>query len=215
MLKSATGERNEGMVRYLMEIGALKSSGIIRAFRAVDRVNFVPRAYASYAYEDNPIKTVGDSTISQPYTVAVMVEELGPKTGDKILEVGTGSGYNACILAECVGPEGRVVSIEMDRKVAEFGSANIKEAKVVNITLVEEDGFRGYPELAPYDRIVYTCAIPEVPKEVLEQMKVGGRIVAPVGDGPQMLTSITRVSEAEFVKKEMGYFKFVPVKTLQ
>ena len=212
MRKIIPKSQNELMVRHLMEMGALRSRRIISAFRATDRKLFVPRAYAASAYLDVPLPTVGESTISQPYTVAIMAEELGPRAGDKILEIGTGSGYNACILARCVGAKGRIISMELDRKVVEFARNNIKRTGARNVIVVEGDGTRGYSELAPYDGIIYTGALPAISGAVLNQLKVGAAIVAPVGRHPQILTSIRRTPTG-FIKKELGYFSFVPIVT--
>lgn len=212
MLGSDPKWQNSRMVRQLVAKGALRSKRIISAFMKTDRRMFVPPDYAAYAYDDNPLPTVGRSTISQPYTVAVMAEWLAPKAGDRILEVGTGSGYNACILAECVGARGSVISVELDRNVAEFARRNIRRAGARNVTLVQGDGSRGYQRMAPYDGIIYTGAIPKIPAVTLGQLKMGAAALAPAGDLPQVLTLMKR-THAGFTQKELGHFLFVPIKS--
>ena len=207
-----SGLANGRMVDSLMEEGILKTGSIIRAFRRVKRADFVLPEHRSYAYHDSVLPTVGDSTISAPHAVAAMLEELAPRTGEKILEIGTGSGYNACLLSACVGPKGKVISVEIDEKVAEFARRNVERLKPKNVTLVEGDGSGGYQKLAPYNRMIYTCAIPKIPKAAILQLKVGGKLVAPVGGHPQVLTSIKRVSQSETAKRELGYYLFVPLK---
>ena len=202
---------NEQMIRNLIEEGVLKDSLIIQAFRKVRRREFALPEQRAYAYLNTVLPSKGGATMSQPYAVAAMLEELAPRQGERILEIGTGSGYNACLICKCVGSKGRVVSIEIDHEAAEFARKNVGKERP-NITLLEGDGSEGYQKMAPYDGIIYTCAIPKIPEEAVSQLKIGGRLVAPVGDYLQVLSSITKVSESETSKRELGHYLFVPLR---
>jgi len=206
-------EENERLVEHLISVGALKTPRIIEAFKKTPRHLFVREEYFSHAYDDIPLPTYENQTISQPYTVAIMTEALNPRPGNKILEIGSGSGYQAALLARCVDSKGKVITVELEAKLVEFSKKNLKKAKVKNVKLVKWDGKKGYGKEAPYDRCIITAACPEIPKPVLNQTKVGGKIIAPVNDswGQKMLL-LDKVSEKEFKTKDLGSFIFVPLR---
>jgi protein-L-isoaspartate(D-aspartate) O-methyltransferase len=206
-------EQNERLVEHLISVKALKTSRIIEAFRKTPRHLFVNKEYLSHAYDDIPLPTYNSQTISQPYTVAIMTEVLDPKPGNKILEIGSGSGYQAALLARCVGQRGKVITVELEKKLVEFAKRNLKKVKIKNVRIIEWDGKKGYEKEAPYDRCMITAGCDEVPKPVLNQTKVGGKIVAPVNDflGQKMLL-IEKLSDKEFKTKDLGSFVFVPLR---
>jgi protein-L-isoaspartate(D-aspartate) O-methyltransferase len=206
-------EENERLVEHLISVGALKTPRIIEAFKKTPRHLFVREDYISHAYNDIPLPTYNGQTISQPYTVAIMTEALEPKPGNKILEIGSGSGYQAALLARCVGSKGKVITIELEEKLVEFSKKNLEKTKIKNVKVIKWDGKKGYKKDAPYDRCIITAACPEIPKPVFNQTKVGGRIVAPVNDlwGQRMLL-VEKVSDKEFKTKDLGSFIFVPLR---
>ena len=185
---------------------------IIDAFLAVPRDLFVLGDFAESAYLDIALPIVGGSTISQPTTVAMMLEALEPKSGEKVLEIGTGSGWQACLLSRCVGRKGSVVTIEINQGVADFAKSNIGKIKPSKVKTVVGDGSAGYPKEAPYNKIIYTAAAPSIPQEVISQLAVGGRLVAPVGSlTMQIMKIVDRASEKKVNEREIGTFQFVPL----
>jgi protein-L-isoaspartate(D-aspartate) O-methyltransferase len=207
-------EENEFLIKSLIEQGVLRTQKLINAFRKIMRHDFVPKKYLHSAYEDIPLPLTEDSraTISQPLTVAYMLEALNPKKGEKILDVGTGSGWQACLLAYCVSERGKVVTIEIDKEVYQFAKKNIKKYNFKNIILVRGDGSLGYEKEAPYDKIIVAAAAYELPKPLRKQIKIGGRIVAPIGGRyEQQVIVFDKISESRFKKKSLGHFVFVPL----
>ncbi len=207
-------EERESLIKHLIESKALKTPRIIEAFRKIPRHLFVRKEYLSHAYDDIPLPTFCGQTISQPYTVAIMTEALNPKPGEKILEIGSGSGWQAAILGYCVGKKGKVITVELEKTLIEFARKNLKKLKLkLNIEVIHWDGKKGYPKEAPYDKCIITAGCPEIPEPVLNQVKVSGRIVAPVDSfwGQRMLV-IDKISEKEFRKKDLGSFIFVPLR---
>lgn len=206
-------EKNEFLVKHLISAGVLKTPRIIEAFKKTPRHLFVRKDYLSHAYDDIPLPTYLGQTISQPYTVAVMTEALNPKPGEKILELGAGSGYQAAIIGKCVGTKGKVITIELESSLAEISSKNVKKVKLKNVRVILGDGKEGYPKEAPYDKCIITAACDEIPKKVIEQVKTGGRIVAPVNNFiGQKLIVVDKISETEFKKEDLGSFVFVPLR---
>jgi protein-L-isoaspartate(D-aspartate) O-methyltransferase len=205
--------QNKRLVNHLVSVGALKTPRIIEAFKKIPRHLFVREDYLKHAYEDIPLPTFHGQTISQPYTVAIMTEALDPKPGEKILEIGAGSGWQSALLGYCVGPKGKVITVEKEPVLVEFARENIKKVKLKNVEVVHGDGKKGYSKEAPYDRCIITAACPEIPNPVMKQVKNGGRIVAPVGDffGQRMIV-LDKISEKEFKKKDLGSFIFVPLR---
>jgi len=206
-------EQRELLIKHLIEVGALKTPKIIEAFRKIPRDFFVRKDYLKYAYEDIPLPTFSGQTISQPYTIAIMTEALIPKSGEKILEIGSGSGYQAALLGYCVGKKGKVITIELEKELVEFSKKNIKKVKLKNVKIIHGDGKKGYPKEAPYDKCIITAACDEVPKAIIGQVKINGRIVAPVNNlfGQRMMV-IDKTGKNKFKKKDLGSFIFVPLR---
>jgi protein-L-isoaspartate(D-aspartate) O-methyltransferase len=206
--ESTPAARREAMVKYQIEGRGIKDKAVLAAFRKVPRERFVPERWRERAYEDNPLPIGEGQTISQPYIVAWMTELIGPKKGMRVLEIGTGSGYQAAILAECVG---EVDTIEVVPSLGRNAEAVLREQGYRNIRVRIGDGYAGWPKRAPYDAILLTAAPPtDVPKPLLEQLKVGGRLVAPVGRDEQDLVRITR-TETGFQREVLAPVRFVPM----
>jgi protein-L-isoaspartate(D-aspartate) O-methyltransferase len=184
--------RADAMVREQIEARGVRDARVLAALRAVPRHRFVPEAYRESAYDDGPLPIGHRQTISQPYIVAVMTELLRPQPGDRVLEIGTGSGYQAAVLARLVQ---RVYSIEIVPELAARARANLAELGVANVEVFAGDGFRGLPDRAPFDGILLTAAPAEVPQPLLDQLAMGGRLVAPVGGFDQDLRVLERTPE--------------------
>ncbi len=173
----------------------IKDDSVIRAMKSVPRHLFVPWYLRNKAYEDRPLPIGEGQTISQPYIVALMSELLEVQPGDRVLEVGTGSGYQAAVLAE-MGAE--VISMEIIKSLADRARKRLRELKYDGVQVINGDGYFGYPKKAPFDGIIVTCAAPHIPGPLLEQLKPGGRMVIPVG-APFMTQTLMLV-----VKKKDG-----------
>ncbi len=184
----------------------------IEAFDSVSREDFVLPQMIGAAYDDMPLPILRGKTISQPTTVMLMTHALELEDGDNVFEVGTGSGYQCAIIAWIVGSQGKVVSAEVVPELVQFAKENLKKAGITNVEVHEMEGSRGYAKNAPYDRIIITAACKEFPKPLLEQLKVDGIIVGPVGDSheQEMVKGIKRPDgriEYEF----LGQFLFSPM----
>lgn len=201
------------MIQSLERRGYLNSSMVIEAFRNVPRELFVPEEMKNEAYSDNPLPIGQGQTISAPSMIAIMLEVLEVEKGQKILEIGTGSGYNAALLAEMAGSEGIVYTIERLESVAEKGRKNLEEMGYKNVEVIVGDGTEGYSEEAPWDRILITACAPEVPDPLIEQLNIGGRLAAPVGSYymSQTLLVVKKVSEGETEVEKHGGCAFVPL----
>lgn len=203
--------KHKGLRKKLIQ--TIKSKGInntnvLSAIGKVPRHLFMDSGFIDHAYQDKAFPIGADQTISQPYTVAFQTELLEVNKGDKVLEVGTGSGYQAAVLCELGA---NVFSIERQgdlyKKVVNFlPSINYYPKKIVY-----GDGYKGLKEEAPFDSIIVTAGAPFVPKTLLNQLKIGGRLVIPVGENIQVMTLYVRVSEKKFNMKEFGEFQFVPL----
>lgn len=174
------------LVDQLKLYGYIRTREVERAFLKVPREEFVPPDLRKKAYLDTPLPIGHGQTISAPHMVAIMTELLGARIGEKVLEVGTGSGYQAAILAEIVNPDrkagGIVYTIERIPQLAEFAKKNLERTGYINrVVVIVGDGSKGYPKEAPYDKIIVTAAAPRVPRSLLEQMRSPGRMVIPVG----------------------------------
>jgi protein-L-isoaspartate(D-aspartate) O-methyltransferase len=204
-------KEREGMVRDLVRDGFVRSPAGERAFRAVPRELFVPPDVRRDAYADTPLPIPLGQTISAPSMIAIMLEEADLAEGLKVLDVGTGSGYNAALLAAIAGPA-NVVSIERHPDLAAFARENLAAAGVP-VRVVVGDGSLGHPPEAPYDRIVVTAGAPRIAKAWVEQTKVGGRIVAPVGRSTfsQTLVIATKVADGKVSTRHGTACAFVPL----
>jgi len=181
----------EEMVETQIRARGIKEWTVLNAMLKVDRHRFVPEEMHHLAYSDRPLPIGEGQTISQPYIVALMTELLEVKKGDKVLEVGTGSGYQAAILAELTDD---VYTIEIIESLARSAEKTLKELGYGNIRVKVGDGYVGWEEFAPFDAIIVTCAPTHVPQPLLDQLKEGGRLVIPVGDYYQELKKITKVT---------------------
>ncbi len=206
-------EERRRLVSKLIREGILKSKEVIDAFLKVPREEFVPRHLKRLAYADMPLPIGHGQTISAPHMVAIMTEALAPRKGNKVLEVGTGSGYQAAILAEIVGDEGHVWTIERIPALAEFARENLRRTSYARrVTVIVGDGSKGYPDAMPYDRIIVTAAAPDVPEPLIEQLAPGGRLVIPVGDSfTQRLLILEKRHDGSIIKRWGTYCVFVPL----
>jgi protein-L-isoaspartate(D-aspartate) O-methyltransferase len=179
--RSVLERERRAKVDWLVAHGLVKSERIRQALLKVRREDFIPRRYRDYAYLEVPLPLPGrDATISCPHSYPLFYEPLGLDAGHRFLEVGTGSGYGAAIAREVVGSEGLVVSVELDAVTLAFARANLAQAGYSDIVLVEGDGGVGHAAPAPYDRIAVTAACPEIPPPLIEQLRPGGRLIAPL-----------------------------------
>lgn len=190
--------------------GFLTQKKVEEAIKNTPRHLFVPKDFVSKAYEDIPLTTKKSQTISQPRVVARMTEWLDVKNGNKVLEIGTGSGWQSAILSKMVG-NGKVYSIERLEELAQFARQNHQKAGIKNIEIVCADGTLGYPEKAPFDRIIITAACKKIPQCLLDQLAPGGLLIAPVGEFSQSMTLLRKTESGIVeVKKELEY-RFVPL----
>lgn len=185
----------------------IRDERVLRAMARVPRHRFVPADVVPLSYANEPMPIGSSQTISQPYVVAYMSELLQLESDDKVLEVGTGSGYQAAVLAELAR---EVYSIEIIPELAAFGEANLKAAGYTNVTVRVGDGYAGWPEKAPFDAIIVTAAPDHVPPKLVEQLAVGARLVIPVGDYYQEIIVITK-TERGVVEKRTIPVRFVPM----
>lgn len=202
--------QRERMVADQIEARGVRHAGVLSAMRTVPRHLFVPEELRSMAYWDQPLPIGYGQTISQPYIVAVMTELLAPEKHHKVLEIGTGSGYQAAVLSPL---SGRVFSIEIVPELAARSAALLKQLGYDNVTVREGDGYLGWPEQAPFDRIILTAAPPEVPKALIDQLKAGGRLVAPVGRTAfsQELVVIDKDLKGRTSSRSVFPVRFVPM----
>ena len=171
-------------VRQLVAQGYLESERIRRALLEIPREDFIPRLYRDYAYLEVPLPLPGErATISCPHSYPLFYEPLGLDKGHRFLEVGLGSGYGVAVARKVVGPEGLAVSVEIDPLTFAFAQSNLERAGYHDVVLVQGDGGLGHPALSPYDRVAITAACVEVPPPLIEQLRVGGRLIAPVFEG--------------------------------
>ena len=196
------------LVAKLIRDGYLKTPQIIGAFSVIDRADFVPEEYKSESYGDYPLPIGYGQTISQPATVAFMLELLQPEAGDKVMDIGAGSCWQTALLAEIVGEKGSVSALERIPELCEFGQKNLQKYHFKNISFLCADATKGLPEQAPFDKIIAAAAGDMMPPIWLEQLKVGGRIVAPIGSS---IWLYIKKSKTEFEKLEYPGFVFVPL----
>ena len=200
------GKRQQ-LVRTVRKKGIIDEK-VLAAIGKIPRHLFMDSSFEDHAYQDKAFPIAADQTISQPYTVAFQSQLLEIKKGDKVLEVGTGSGYQTAVLCELGA---RVYSIERQRELYKKTKTFLAKLGYRPKYLSFGDGYKGIPEYAPYEKIIVTAGAPEVPKELLSQLKVGGRLVIPVGTKVQTMTLFIRKSAKEFDKTEFGAFRFVPL----
>ena len=202
--------RHKGLRKKLVEViksKGIQNSKVLEAIGNVPRHFFLDTAFADHAYENKAFPIGSGQTISHPYTVAFQSELLEVKKGHKVLEIGTGSGYQTTVLCELGA---KVFSIERQKELFDRTKRILKK---MNYTakLYYGDGYKGIPTWAPYNSIIVTCGAPFIPEDLLGQLKIGGRLVIPVGEESQIMTLIVKQSEKEFTKKTFGDFRFVPM----
>jgi protein-L-isoaspartate(D-aspartate) O-methyltransferase len=195
------------MVEYQIEARGIKEPQVIQAMKAVPRHEFVPKPLRAVAYSDGPLPIGEDQTISQPYIVAFMTEAMKLQPYHKVLEIGTGSGYQAAVLAEIVDS---VYTIEIIESLGKGAETLLQRLGYGNIFVRIGDGYRGWPEAAPFDAIIVTAAPDHIPQPLIDQLKVGGHLVIPVGKFFQELVRITKTSDGT-IRENLLPVRFVPM----
>ncbi|CAM3491727.1 protein-L-isoaspartate(D-aspartate) O-methyltransferase [Zobellia roscoffensis] len=186
----------------------ITDKNVLEAIRTIPRHLFMDSSFEGHAYQDKAFPIAADQTISQPYTVAFQSQLLEVKPNDNILEIGTGSGYQTAVLLLL---RAKVHTIERQLELFKKTKIFFRKMGYRPKKLIFGDGYKGLPEQAPYDGIIVTAGAPEVPRALMSQLKIGGRLVIPVGTDDQIMTLFVRKSEKEFEKKEYGSFRFVPL----
>jgi len=186
----------------------IKNKKVLDAIRVVPRHLFMDSSFEDHAYQDKAFPIAAEQTISQPYTVAFQTELLELNPGDKILEIGTGSGYQTAVLLQL---KAKVFTIERQLELFKKTSIFFKKMGYRPKKFNFGDGYKGLPAEAPFEGIIVTAGAPEIPKALLSQLKIGGKLVIPVGLDDQIMTRIIRKSEKEFERQEFGSFRFVPL----
>ncbi len=200
----------ERMVREQIAGRGISDAALLEAFRRVPRELFVAAEHVREAYGDHPLPIEAGQTISQPYIVALMIEAACVRAGDRVLEVGAGSGYAAAILGQIAS---EVFAIERHAELAQLASQRMRRLGYANVGIVEGDGTGGWPQAAPYDAILAAAAGSHVPQALIDQLAPGAHLVMPVGerDGPQILVRVTKGSDGRLGHEELGPVRFVPL----
>ncbi len=196
------------MVREQIIRRGISNNQVIDVMQNTPRHRFVPDGVVDYAYQDNALPIGKGQTISQPYIVAFMTETLDVNSTYKVLEIGTGSGYQAAVLSPLVK---HVYSIEIVKMLAQRADSTLKALSYNNVTVRWGDGYKGWPEEAPFDRIIGTAAPPEIPKALIDQLKPGGKMVLPVGTNWQEIVVLTKSKSGKIQKKNVLPVRFVPM----
>ena len=201
--------QRERLVKERLIPQGIKDQQVLKAMQKVERHKLIPESLQKHAYEDRPLPIGNDQTISQPFIVALMTEAIKPKPGMKVLEIGTGSGYQAAVLAEIVD---EVYTIETVEELAERAKKDLQDMGYDNIHFKVGDGFYGWEEHAPYDAIIVTAAPEEIPPRLIEQLKVGGRMIIPVGPTPntQELKLVEKKKNGKLKTRDLLPVRFVP-----
>ena len=198
---------NNELIKHLIDTEALKSSNIIDAFKNIDRADFIPDLSASDIYGDYPLQIGYGQTISQPTTVAMMMEMLEPCKGQKILDIGSGSGWTTALLGFIVGEEGSVVGLERVSYLVEFGSKNLKKYRFKNVKIIQATYKLGIAD-EKFDRILVSAAADEFPSELAKQLNIGGKLVIPVKNS---IYEVRKKENGELEGREHYGFTFVPL----
>jgi protein-L-isoaspartate(D-aspartate) O-methyltransferase len=198
------------MVEKQIAARGVRSKLVLDAMRAVPREAFLPERLREFAYEDTPLPIDADQTISQPYIVAFMADALSLQGGEKVLEIGAGSGYAAAVVSRIAG---EVYTVERIGQLAEKAASVLSDLGYTNVHVLHGDGTLGWPQHAPFDAIIVAAGGPEVPRSLKQQLKVGGRLVIPVGTDPraQELVRVTRLSESDYQTEDIADVRFVPL----
>ncbi len=198
---------NQQLVDFLERKGFIRSLQVKEAFLVVDRKKFVPEKFQEFVYYDQPIFIASGQTISQPATVAIMLELLGTQPGDKVLDIGAGSGWVSCLLSHLIGEAGKVYAYELNKKVGAFGKEVISNSNFENINYVVDDASRYWSNKGPFDRIYAGAAFEKIPLGLISQLKEGGILVAPTQQND--LRKITKIQN-KFQERIYSGFAFVP-----
>jgi len=199
----------EYLINYWKKTKLVKDEKLLKAFKEVRREDFILPEYINQAYADYPLPILCGQTISQPTTIMIMIQALELTKDDKVLEVGAGSGYCAAIMSKLCK---EVITTEIIKELVDFARSNLKKAKIKNVKVIHTDGSKGYKAEAPYDKIMVTAACPKIPKPLLEQLKLNGILVAPVGNifSQKMLKIVKK--KHKLMEQNLGDFMFVPLK---
>lgn len=203
--------KHQGLRRHLIETlkaKGIQSEAVLSVMLDVPRHFFMNPSLVGYAYEDNAYPIAADQTISQPYTVAFQSELLDVSSANKVLEIGTGSGYQTAVL---LGLSPQVYTIERQQVLFKQTQRLFLQLGYRPKKHIFGDGYKGLPDAAPFDRIIVTAGAPEVPKPLLNQLAIGGKLVIPIGEKEQIMTRFIRTSKSSFDKEEFGLFRFVPL----
>lgn len=200
----------EKMVQRQIAGRGIADPHILQAFRTVPRELFVPEGLREFSYDDSPLPIESDQTISQPYIVALMIEAAGVAPGDKVLEIGAGSGYAAAVMGQIAD---RVIAIERHSELARLAGERMERLGYLNVSIHEGDGTGGLPEEAPFDVIIASASGSHVPELLLAQLAPGGRLVMPLGEpqSVQKLIKVRRTGDADYEQEDLGSVRFVPL----
>jgi protein-L-isoaspartate(D-aspartate) O-methyltransferase len=201
----------DSLVSDLIYQGYLKTDRVIDAFSKVKRIDFVPRDLENASQANIPLPIGQGQTISQPLTVAFMLEKLESRHGDKVLDIGVGSGWTAALLSQIVGKNGKVIGVERLKDLCDFATNNISKYHLIEggrLKIICADGTKGYVNEAPYDRILVSASAEEIPRELKKQLRIGGRMVIPVENSIWVLE---KKSDRDFQEEEFPGFTFVPL----
>ena len=200
----------EELIKHMKKTGVLRSKKLEKVLREVDREDFIPVKNKAFAYDDAPVPIGHGQTISQPSTVVMMTEALDVKKGQKILEIGSGSGWQAAILSKLVGDTGQIFTIERIPELVKMARKNLKNYK--NVKVKKSDGSEGLKKEAPFHRIIVTAAAPQMILKLKEQLKINGKLIIPVGNRyVQEMLVIKKIKEDQFEEEKIGTFAFVPL----
>lgn len=197
--------KQEMIEKHIIKRG-VKNPTVLQAMESVERRNFVPEDLKEFAYEDGPLPIGKGQTISQPYIVAFMAEALKLNKSDVVLEVGAGCGYNAAVMGKLAA---KVYTMEIVEWLAETAQHNLDKEGCENVYVRFGDGYRGWPEKGPFDAIVLTAACPQIPKPLKEQLKIGGKIIAPIGSIRQELILLEKLEERKYRQRTLLPVRFV------
>ena len=199
----------EKLIDFWLKNKIITDKKLIKAFEEIKRENFITKEFIDEAYGDYPLPIGHEQTISQPTTIMIMTQALELKTTDKVLEIGSGSGYQAAIISRLAK---KVISIEIIKDLALFAKENINKNNIKNVEIIHGDGSKGYEKSAPYDKIIVTAACPKIPESLIEQIKNNGIIVAPIGPLYGQVMIKARKIKNQLITEKLGDFMFVPLK---